>query len=295
MAPKTGFSRLSVLVVEDVADSGDAVVVSARTRDVAVPCPVCGTPTAKVHGYHRRTVRDVPIDGRQVVVHLRVRRLACPALGCWRQTFCEQIPGLLVTNAVRYAGGPIVLRLIHGNVLICEVSDPSNTQPRLCRARWTDEGGRGLYLVAQLTTRWGSRYGQRGKTTRVDRGKRHQSLLRGDLARRSRGAGAGTHGGYTRSGPGEGVSRGGRPQRGRPPSWRRSRHCAGRSARTSRSTPCSPGSTRRCGAGAYFRPGGVLRGLLLPAQLHVAHGLEKGTARAPQDGPEEDLPPLLRP
>ncbi|MFE2717876.1 ISL3 family transposase [Streptomyces mirabilis] len=89
------FSGLSALVVEDVADGGDAVVVSARTRDVAVPCPVCGTPTAKVHGYHRRTVRDVPVDGRQVVVQLRVRRLACPALGCWRQTFREQIPGLL--------------------------------------------------------------------------------------------------------------------------------------------------------------------------------------------------------
>ncbi|MFD4977137.1 transposase family protein, partial [Streptomyces sp. NPDC058424] len=71
------------------------MVVSARTQDVAVPCPVCGTPTAKVHGYHRRTVRDLPVDGRQVVVHLRVRRLACPALGCWRQTFREQIPGLL--------------------------------------------------------------------------------------------------------------------------------------------------------------------------------------------------------
>jgi hypothetical protein len=32
---------LSTLVVEDVADGGDAVVVSARTRDVAVACPVC--------------------------------------------------------------------------------------------------------------------------------------------------------------------------------------------------------------------------------------------------------------
>ncbi len=41
-----------MLVVEDVADGGDAVVVTARTRDAAVPCPVCRTLTAKVHGYH---------------------------------------------------------------------------------------------------------------------------------------------------------------------------------------------------------------------------------------------------
>ncbi|MEJ8641059.1 ISL3 family transposase [Streptomyces sp. MS1.HAVA.3] len=89
------FSGLSPLVVVDVVDGGIAVVVKARTRDVAVPCPACRTPTAKVHGYHRRTVTDVPVDGRPVVVHLRVRRLVCPVLGCRRQTFREQFPGLL--------------------------------------------------------------------------------------------------------------------------------------------------------------------------------------------------------
>lgn len=91
----TVFSGLPVLVVEDVVDGGDAVVVTARTRYVAVPCSACRTPTAKVHGYHRRTVKDVPVDGRPVVVHLRVRRLVRPALGCRRQTFREQISGLL--------------------------------------------------------------------------------------------------------------------------------------------------------------------------------------------------------
>jgi hypothetical protein len=34
----TVFSGLSALVVEDVADDGDIVMVTARTRDVAVPC-----------------------------------------------------------------------------------------------------------------------------------------------------------------------------------------------------------------------------------------------------------------
>jgi hypothetical protein len=34
-------------------------------------------------------VTDVPVDRRQVVVHLRVRRLACPIMGCRRLTFRE--------------------------------------------------------------------------------------------------------------------------------------------------------------------------------------------------------------
>ncbi|MEU8133480.1 ATP-binding SpoIIE family protein phosphatase [Streptodolium elevatio] len=76
----------------------------------------------------------------------------------------ELVVSELVTNAIRYAGGPVGLRLIRGGTLVCEVSDPSNTQPRLRRARDTDEGGRGLFLVAQLTNRWGSRYHRAGKT-----------------------------------------------------------------------------------------------------------------------------------
>ncbi|WP_405015323.1 SpoIIE family protein phosphatase [Kitasatospora sp. NBC_01539] len=76
----------------------------------------------------------------------------------------ELIVSELVTNAIRYAGGPVGLRLIRDTVLVCEVSDPSNTQPRLRRARTTDEGGRGLFLIAQLAGRWGSRYGVSGKT-----------------------------------------------------------------------------------------------------------------------------------
>ncbi|MDX2393570.1 SpoIIE family protein phosphatase [Streptomyces sp. DK15] len=76
----------------------------------------------------------------------------------------ELIVSELVTNAIRYAGAPISLRLIRDRVLVCEVSDPTNTHPRLRRALSSDEGGRGLFLIAQLTARWGSRYTASGKT-----------------------------------------------------------------------------------------------------------------------------------
>jgi anti-sigma regulatory factor (Ser/Thr protein kinase) len=76
----------------------------------------------------------------------------------------ELIASELVTNAIRYAGGPVGLRLIRDRMLVCEVSDLSQTQPRMRRARLTDEGGRGLFLIAQLAHRWGSRYTRNGKT-----------------------------------------------------------------------------------------------------------------------------------
>ncbi|MFE4653468.1 SpoIIE family protein phosphatase [Streptomyces sp. NPDC056707] len=76
----------------------------------------------------------------------------------------ELIVSELVTNAIRYGRQPAELRLIRHDVLVCEVTDSSGTQPRLRRAATTDEGGRGLFLVAQLGQRWGCRHGQNRKT-----------------------------------------------------------------------------------------------------------------------------------
>ncbi|MGW5609067.1 SpoIIE family protein phosphatase [Streptomyces sp. NPDC003753] len=69
----------------------------------------------------------------------------------------------LVTNAVRYGSGPIDVRLIHDRTLICEVADTSSTAPHLRHAATYDEGGRGLFLVAQLAQAWGTRYTAEGK------------------------------------------------------------------------------------------------------------------------------------
>jgi anti-sigma regulatory factor (Ser/Thr protein kinase) len=108
---------------------------------------------------------EFPADGR-IVSDARARvaeRLA--GWGLDELVFTtELIVSELLTNAIRYAGGPVSVRLIRDQRLVCEVSDPSETQPHLRRARLTDEGGRGLFLIAQLTHRWGSRYTAAGKT-----------------------------------------------------------------------------------------------------------------------------------
>ncbi|GAA1968544.1 SpoIIE family protein phosphatase [Kitasatospora viridis] len=69
----------------------------------------------------------------------------------------------LITNAIRYGTQPITVRLLRDHTLVCEVADGSSTAPHLRYAATTDEGGRGLFLVAQLTQRWGTRYTDRGK------------------------------------------------------------------------------------------------------------------------------------
>ncbi|MFH9616430.1 SpoIIE family protein phosphatase [Streptomyces pratensis] len=102
---------------------------------------------------------DVPSDPSAVG---RVRSDVSRKLTEWNlveEAFTtELILSELVTNSIRYATGPIRVRLIRDRTLICEVSDRSSTSPHLRQAASMDEGGRGLFLVAQMAERWGTRY-----------------------------------------------------------------------------------------------------------------------------------------
>ncbi|MFI9848343.1 SpoIIE family protein phosphatase [Nonomuraea sp. NPDC051941] len=75
----------------------------------------------------------------------------------------ELVASELVGNVIRHAKGPLRLRLLRSRTLICEVADGSQTTPRIRRASETDEGGRGLQLVAALSQRWGTRFTADGK------------------------------------------------------------------------------------------------------------------------------------
>lgn len=98
----------------------------------------------------------------------RARELATRQLGIWgleELSFAtELVVSELVTNAVRYGGGPLRLRLIRDRTLLCEVADTGHTSPHLRHSAEDDEGGRGLFIVAQLVQRWGTRYTPAGKT-----------------------------------------------------------------------------------------------------------------------------------
>ena len=131
----------------------DATLLLARVREV----PPAGT-----------ALWELPAEDSAVGT---ARELATGQLTSWQAPAellftAELVVSELVTNAIRYGGGDTVrLRLIRdGDKLVCEVSDPSSTAPHLKRARYEDEGGRGLFIVAQLGTRWGVRFTSQGKT-----------------------------------------------------------------------------------------------------------------------------------
>ncbi|MFV0132022.1 SpoIIE family protein phosphatase [Streptomyces sp. HMX87] len=137
----------------------DAMLPSHRRDDIALM-------TVRTHRTDPSRVADweVPADPAAVAP---VRAACLEQLQTWRleeMSFTTELMlSELLTNAIRYGAEPIRVRLLYNSTLVCEVSDASSTSPRLRQAATTDEGGRGLFLVAQVTDRWGTRYTADGK------------------------------------------------------------------------------------------------------------------------------------
>lgn len=137
----------------------EAVVPEHPSDDIALL-------VARTHALdpHRIAIWDLPADPSLVS---SVRAAVTKRLAAWGLEeigfSIELLLSELVTNAVRYGTGPIQVRLLYDRTLICEVADGSSTAPHLRHAATTDEGGRGLFLVAQLCQAWGTRYTAGGK------------------------------------------------------------------------------------------------------------------------------------
>ncbi|CCK25674.1 putative PAS/PAC sensor protein [Streptomyces davaonensis JCM 4913] len=169
--PDVGLERLRAALanpdrpVEDMCgEVQNTLEVEGRDDDVALLI-------ARIHGLGTDRVASWDIASDPAAVS-GARAVAGRCLEAWDlgdMVFTtELLVSELVTNAIRYASGPIRLRLIRASVLTCEVYDASSVSPRLQHARTLDEGGRGLFLVAQLSRRWGTRYTAEGKVIWVE-------------------------------------------------------------------------------------------------------------------------------
>ena len=102
------------MIVEAVAAAAGLLVVTARARAPEAACPGCGTVSRRVHSRYCRTLADAAVGGRPVAIALAVRRFFCPAPGCPRKTFAEQVDGL----TTRYARKTPLLAGMLGSIAV---------------------------------------------------------------------------------------------------------------------------------------------------------------------------------
>jgi transposase len=89
----------AALRLDDLFLTPTATVALLVSTAATAVCPHCGTASDRLHSRYRRTVADLPCQGRPLALRLVVRRFRCAQADCPQSIFCERLPGLLDAHA----------------------------------------------------------------------------------------------------------------------------------------------------------------------------------------------------
>jgi transposase len=104
------------------------ITLRVRSTQATAPCPLCTTPTRRIHSHYQRTLADLPWAQYRVCLQLRVRKWFCGNRHCSRRIFTERLPTITAPWARR------TLRLAQRLVAL-SVALGGTAGVRLCR-RW---------------------------------------------------------------------------------------------------------------------------------------------------------------
>ncbi|WP_331721271.1 transposase family protein [Streptomyces sp. NBC_00212] len=93
------FAGIDQVAVETVTAVFGTVDIVARGRAAGETCPDCGQLSVRVHDAYQRRLRDLPLGGQRVVIHLRIRGFICGSSSCPRRTFAERFSQLTTPYA----------------------------------------------------------------------------------------------------------------------------------------------------------------------------------------------------
>jgi transposase len=93
--------HLEAVTVQRVERTDTGLDIRTEPRAVMAACPHCACRSGRVHSRYQRSLVDVAVGGRRVLVWVRVRRFFCDDAGCPARTFVEQVEGLTTRHARR--------------------------------------------------------------------------------------------------------------------------------------------------------------------------------------------------
>src|SRR4051794_39610263 len=79
------------LAIQSIETETDNLRIGATPLGTTAVCPLCGTRSTHIQSRYRRTLSDLPSQGRRVVVTLSARRFHCFVTDCRRQIFAERL------------------------------------------------------------------------------------------------------------------------------------------------------------------------------------------------------------
>jgi len=66
------------------------IVMEIYSSKKTLVCPYCGSSTSRVHSTYQREIQDIPMQEKQTILLLDVRKMFCDNPECTRKTFAER-------------------------------------------------------------------------------------------------------------------------------------------------------------------------------------------------------------
>ena len=69
--------------------TNDSLIIRLIASDPVGTCPLCQTPTKRVHSFYQRTLADLPMSGKRIKLLVRLRKFFCPLANYPRKVFAQ--------------------------------------------------------------------------------------------------------------------------------------------------------------------------------------------------------------
>lgn len=99
MLPIALFQDADGLALERQVVEDTCITFYLHTTNPTARCPLCDSPSSRVHSRYRRELADLPWRGRAARLLVKVRRFFCGTPTCRRRVFGERLPALAAVRA----------------------------------------------------------------------------------------------------------------------------------------------------------------------------------------------------
>jgi hypothetical protein len=104
MSPLILFPHLQDFRLVQLFYNEESITLECERTTPTASCPICQTTTRSIHSRYLRVLRDLPINGKTVLLLLHVRKFYCKEPTCPHRVFAERFPQLTSAHGQATAG-----------------------------------------------------------------------------------------------------------------------------------------------------------------------------------------------